>query len=251
MGWLASLNQALRFLTLLSFAAPAGAAPQEPAKSLYMFPVAGLLIGALAAAVGMAALYLFGYPVHAVAVVAALAVVTAGLHLDGLADTCDGLLSWQDRERRLEIMRDSRIGVMGAAALVLVLAFKIAALLALGSQWWVGALIAPAFGRWTAVYAIARFPAARSEGLAASVRAAIPGPQLQGASWLIAVIALPLFYWGDWYIVIAVLAAVCILLWWLASTTSRSLGGLTGDVYGALVEIGEVAALLAICVIVN
>lgn len=248
MAWPADLGHALRFLSIVSHGGGA-ATSRGISGSLYLFPVAGLLIGATAVAGGATAHYLFGAPVHAVVAVAVAVVVTAGIHLDGLADTCDAVCSWRDRERQLEIMKDSRIGVMGAIALVLVIVLKIAALLALGEHWWVGALVSPAFGRWAAVYGIARFPAARKEGMGFDVRAATTGQQLLRATLLMAAIASPLAIWGKWYISAAAAVVAYLVIRWFASRVSKSLGGLTGDVYGALSEIGEVAALLAVCVV--
>lgn len=250
MEWPADLGRAIRFLTLLSPGADRPA-PGGTAGSLYLFPVAGLLIGSLAVVSGMIAHLLFGPPVHAVAAVAVAVVVTGGLHLDGLADTSDAVLSWRDRERRLEIMRDSRIGAMGAIALVLVIALKIAALLALAGHWWLGALISPAFGRWADVYGIARFPAARNEGLAAGVRAAAGDRQLTRATAMMVIIAAPLCFWGEWYLAVPAALAAFAVMHWLAAALSKSFGGLTGDMYGALSETGEVAALLAVCVVLT
>lgn len=249
MSWWLDLRQACGFLTLVAAPGAGDATPQRVAASLYLFPAVGLLIGALSVAAGVAAFHLFGTPVHAVVAVAAGAVVTGGLHLDGLADTSDAMCSWRDRARRLEIMKDSRIGAMGVIALVLVISLKIAALLALGGHWWVGALLAPAFGRWAAVYGITRFPAAKPDGLGSAVQSVAPGRQLERAGVLMALMALPLVFRGPWYAVLPGAVVAVAMIHWLAARVSTSLGGLTGDVYGALSETGEVAALLVVCVV--
>lgn len=251
MGWLASLGRAVRFLTLVPVPGSSGAATHNIKESLYLFPLVGLLIGAGSAATGITAYYLFGAPVHAVAAVTVTSVVTAGFHLDGLADTCDALFSWRSRERKLEIMKDSRIGAMGAVALVLVIALKIAALLALGEQWWLGALLSPVFGRWADLYGIAQFPTAKNEGLASDVQITNPSGQLLPASGLTVVAAIPLLYYGEWYLLLIAFGAAFLVIHWFADAVSKSLGGLTGDVYGAMSEIGEFVALLAICVILT
>lgn len=251
MRWLASLGRAVRFLTLVPVPVSADAATHDITESLYLFPLVGLLIGALSVGSGSAAYYLFGSPVHAVAAVAATSLVTAGFHLDGLADTCDALFSWRARERKLEIMQDSRIGAMGAIALVLVVALKIAALLALGEQWWIGALLSPAFGRWADIYGVTRFPTAKNEGLASDVQTADPSGHLMPASGLTAVAAAPLWYYGEWYLVLVAFGAALLVIHWFANAVVESLGGLTGDVYGAMSELGEVVALLVICVILG
>lgn len=240
-----ALADAVRFLTILPVPGRGAVDGPAAARAVAGYPAAGALVGGAGAAAGWLALWLFGPPVHAVAVVAAWAVVTGGLHLDGVADTCDAVLSWRSRERKLEILRDSRIGAMGALGLGLALLLLAAALSALGRQWWVGALAAPVWGRWAAAYGIVRFPPARGEGLGASVC------QHAGARHLVAATAVAAA-------AIAALGAsgaaggevllAALPVWLLTEVLGRrlaaSLGGLTGDTYGALCVAGETATLL-------
>jgi adenosylcobinamide-GDP ribazoletransferase len=212
------------------------------ARSTAAFPLVGLLIGGLGAAAGALALWVWGPPLHLLCVVLAWTLLSGALHLDGLADSCDALFSWQPRERKLEIMKDSRIGTMGALALVLVLLLKLAALHHLGSQWWLGALLAPLWGRWADVYGLFFFPPARQEGLGRAF-----GAQVRFADFLAATLsallcsALFTFPGG-----VLLGLAVWGLTHFLARRMVRSLGGLTGDAYGALCECGEVIALLCL-----
>ena len=121
---------ALGFLTTL----PARPVPYMPGglgRAAAWFPVVGLLIGVLLLLVQTAAALLLGPAVAAVLVVVLWAVLTGGLHLDGLADCCDGLLVSAPRERRLEIMRDPRVGSFAVTGLVLVLLLKAAAVFSL------------------------------------------------------------------------------------------------------------------------
>jgi adenosylcobinamide-GDP ribazoletransferase len=129
---------------------PATWAPSDAPliKSLRLFPLVGLMIGALLTITGTVVGWLWGDSVRAVAVVVVWGIVTAGLHLDGLSDTFDGVMSWRPRERKLEIMRDSRIGVMGALALAAILGLKVALLFAAGT-WMPALLLAPALGGLT------------------------------------------------------------------------------------------------------
>ena len=247
----ASFRQAIGFLTAIPLPGGTDTPVQHLARSLYLFPAVGLLIGLVSVASGFAAYWLVGEPVHAVVAIAASAVVTAGFHLDGLADTCDAVFSWRERERKLEIMKDSRIGAMGAIALIIVIALKVSALLALGEWWWAGAVISPVLGRWAGLYGIVCFPVAKNEGLASNVRVDVPGGQLAMGTLVALSIAAPLFYWGPWLTAIVCLAVAWGTVHLLASAMSRSLGGLTGDTYGALTEIGEVLALLSACVILT
>ena len=118
------MRSALSFLTIL----PLGGQTPEGRLGRVWFPVVGALLGLAAGAVFWSLERVLGAPVAAVGAVAALAVLTGGLHLDGLADAADGLLGGSSPERRLEIMRDSRVGVFGAVALVLLLLAEVAAL---------------------------------------------------------------------------------------------------------------------------
>jgi len=208
-------------------------------RAVAWFPLVGLVVGGVGVLVGWPAGMLWDGGVRAVVVVVAWAVVTGGLHLDGLADTFDGLLSWRPREQKLEIMRDSRIGTMGVLALVAVLALKIALLVSAGEAWIALVLLAPVLGRWADVVAILAFPPAREGGLGRTFRetsgrssAVIAGGTALAAAGVAA--------GGVGLVAVLVVTAVALGLgaWWV-----RSLGGLTGDTYGAASEIGEVVAL--------
>ena len=138
---------ALGFLTTLP-ARPVPYVPGGLGRAAAWFPVIGLLIGLLLLLVQVTAARLLGPPMAAVLAVAAWAVLTGGLHLDGLADCCDGLLVSAPRERRLEIMRDPRVGSFAVSGLVLALLLKTAAVFSLGtgSAAALGLILAPVLG---------------------------------------------------------------------------------------------------------
>ena len=237
-----ALGEAVRFLTILPWPGTPTSDPARLGRAASAFPVVGLLIGISAAAAGLACERLFDSPLHALAAVAASTAITGALHLDGLADSADALFSWRSREKKLEILRDSRIGTMGSLALFFALATKLGALVALGPSWSTGALLAPVWGRWSALYGIVIFPAARPDGVGAAVRAHVRTRGFLGATLLaIALGGLLLPPTG---------ALIGLLVFALAhgagSAMTRSLGGLTGDTYGALGEIAEVTTLLAL-----
>lgn len=236
-----SLIGALRFLTIIPL--PAAWAPSDTPliKSLRLFPLVGLIIGTLLMILGTVAGWLWGESVRAVAIVVSWGIVTAGLHLDGLSDTFDGVMSWRPRERKLEIMRDSRIGVMGALALAAILGLKVALLVAAGT-WMPALLMAPALGRWAMCYGVCGYPSARADGLGAMIQAQANPSILRDTT--ITTIGLALFVAGSRGVVALIL--VWLAARWLARWWTRDLGGLTGDTYGALCEIGEVIALAAL-----
>ena len=133
------------------------------ARSLAYFPFVGALLGLLLVLTSLVFQQFLPPMVSAALLVAVWALLTGGLHLDGVSDTCDALFAATTRERRLEILRDVHMGAFGAVGLVLTLLLKFAAL----QQVNLGALfLAPVLSRWAMVYAGA-FPLARNEGMAA------------------------------------------------------------------------------------
>lgn len=235
---------AWRFLTV--FPAPAeGSSPEAVSalsRSLPYFPAVGLVLGAiswLAARILGTAL-----PPLAVAAVmtALLAAYSCGLHLDGLADSADGLFGPHDRERALEIMRDSRIGAMGAATLILVLLVKFACLASAGDGIARAALLAPLGGRSAMLAAMTLLPYARSSGLG-SVFAAGSKPAAAIAACLWLAVCCAAFLGVGGLAVLAVWAAATAA--WVVFLKIR-LDGATGDGYGAACEFGETAVLLAV-----
>jgi len=180
----------------------------------------------------------------AVLVTIALAAVTGGLHLDGLSDLFDGLGGGQgNREKTLAIMRDSRIGAQGAIAVFLALGAKIAAASTLIEDGDFLALAAiPVIGRFAVGPAIVLFPYARAEGLGRAFNGRARPPQLVIAALITGAVILGL---GP-TLVAAALGALGVTLL-LAVALRLHLGGLTGDIYGAIIEIAEVtAAFLAV-----
>ncbi len=241
-GPLWPIGEALRFLTVIPTPGLPPMTAEAIPRAIPYFPVAGLALGALLVVVGWIAGALWNEIVRAIALVVAWGVLTAGLHLDGLSDTFDGVMSWRSRERKLEIMRDSRIGVMGALALAAVLGLKAAFLATAGDGWLAAVLLAPALGRWADVYGIMRFPPARDGGLGRTFQSQLRPGDFLIASGTTLILALALGGVRGLIALTLVWLAVHLLgRWW-----TRDLGGLTGDTYGALCEIAEVVALAAL-----
>ncbi|MEM7013332.1 MAG: adenosylcobinamide-GDP ribazoletransferase [Verrucomicrobiota bacterium] len=250
-SFLRHLASGLSFLTLIPVSSKPAAAENpglDLGKALYTFPLVGLIVGAISVAFAWLASVSFGPPMHIIFALAASAVVTAGLHLDGLADSGDALLSWRSRERKLEIMKDSRVGVMGVLSLILIFVIKGGALIALGEFWWIGVLLAPAWGRWAALYGIQWFPTAAKDGLAADVGGSRRCAQFWIGSSYLLIGSVAFLIWKDnWFAAILVPIGVWFSIQECARAMTKSLGGLTGDTYGALSEIGEAATLLMLC----
>lgn len=238
-GPLWPLGEALRFLTIIPTPGLPAMGETSLARAIPFFPLVGALIGALLASIGVAAGWLWDSSVRPVLLVVIWGVVTGGLHLDGLSDTFDGVMSWRPRERKLEIMKDSRIGAMGALALIAVLALKIAWVGAAGDGWVAAVLLAPVLGRWADTYGIMVFPPAAEGGLGRSFQAQASRSDLLVAS----ATALTLAVLLAGTLGLVALGAVWVVAHLLGRWWTRSLGGLTGDTYGAMCEIAEVVAL--------
>ncbi|MFF4754827.1 adenosylcobinamide-GDP ribazoletransferase [Streptomyces sp. NPDC002514] len=218
-------------------------------------PLVGLVVGACAAATGLLLLLLgAAAPLAAVATVAVPAVLTRGLHLDGLADTADGLGSGKPAEEALRIMKRSDIGPFGVITLMLVLLAQVAVLTqAYADSWARGALAAvvAATAARLALTTAARtgVPAARPEGLGAAVAQVVPtGRALTVGVAVLAAAGAGGARFGTYGAVqaalaVAVSAAVAELL---LRHCVRRFGGVTGDVFGALAETAATAALVVL-----
>jgi len=241
---------ALGFLTIV----PAGAGATQPGdlgRAAGWFPVVGLLLGLALSGAQWLLLRLFPPLLAGGLVVALWAALTGGLHLDGLADCGDGLWASATPERRLEIMRDSRMGAFGGLQLGLFLILKVLAAGSLPAAVFFSAplsLAQPLVGlplvtatvcaRWL-MLPLGRQRGARPGGLGADFALGLrPAVLIAGAVVLLAVIALG----GERALAAVIAAHVVAWLIWLVAR--RRLGGVTGDVLGLTVELSELAVLL-------
>ncbi|MEU3253970.1 adenosylcobinamide-GDP ribazoletransferase [Streptomyces sp. NPDC006997] len=219
-------------------------------------PVVGLVVGAAAATVGLLLLALgAGALLAAVATVAVPAVLTRGLHLDGLADTADGLGSGKPAEDALRIMKQSDIGPFGVLTLVFVVAGQTAALAQVyGDSWARGAFTvtvsAVAARLALTLTARAGVPAARPEGLGAAVAGVVPvrgaaGVALAVAAGAVAVGGAAFGPGGAVRTAVALGAALAVAEAMLRHCTRR-FGGVTGDVFGGLAETTATVSLVVL-----
>jgi len=198
------------------------------------FPIAGAVLGILVAAADLVLTAFLPTPVASVLDIALLAALSGGLHLDGLADSADGLFLLATRERRLAVMADSRTGAFGTAAVVLVLVAEVTALSSVPSSARAAVLVAGvALSRWSMSYLLGAFPAAKTDGLAASMRRATRTSDLVVGT----IIAILL---GAATLGVDVLSAfgVAALVATAGGAFARSrIGGVTGDICGGVGEV--------------
>lgn len=243
----AALALAWQFLTRVPLPVRAGYTPGRMAAAQAYMPIVGLAIGAVAATVLLAASRILP-PVPAVLLsMAATAVLTGALHEDGLADTCDGAGGGADREKRLAIMRDSRLGTFGAVGLGLALALKASALSDLGPGLAAAALVAAhGASRASALFVVMTSGYVRETGTGGFTANGL-GARGRGfvclavfaAGLILAVAAGP----GGAAAALAGLAAGHLLA---RAMFERQLGGYTGDCLGATQQLSEVGLYLGL-----
>ncbi|MEW5736710.1 MAG: adenosylcobinamide-GDP ribazoletransferase [Thermodesulfobacteriota bacterium] len=229
---------ALGFLSILP--APAQAR-FEPAGMVACFPVAGLFLGLLAACLDRAACVWWSPQAAGVLDAVFLAVVSGGLHLDGLADAADGLMGHHGKDRALSIMKDSRVGAMGLLAVVLCLAVKTAGLAHLGPHRFLAVMLVPAYARALMLFGLLGLPYGRENGTG---RAFFEKPlSVSVFAGLIPAALLSLFLGGRFFVLnlAFLLAGPALVLFY-----KKRLGVITGDMLGAMTEVGEALFFLAI-----
>jgi adenosylcobinamide-GDP ribazoletransferase len=236
------LRSAMAFLTVIPIAAHDG----KPAARLgrAYFPAVGALLGLVAGAVFALTAAITNQMLGAVAAVALMAVLTGGLHLDGVADAADGLFGRGDTEQRLLTMRDPRVGSFGAIALIVVLLGDVAALSAMAPGRAIVALvIGGALSRWAMLWVVAFLPYVREAGLGVAAAGTNRAFDLMLGSALAALACLL-----DWRRALVALLLVGLTAVIVSGVARRRIGGATGDIYGATTELCQLAALIAFAV---
>jgi adenosylcobinamide-GDP ribazoletransferase len=208
-------------------------------RSGVFFPMVGLLLGMVAWGLDVLFSLLVPLSLENVFLIAALAGLSRGLHLDGLADSADGLLGSTDRQRSLAIMKDSYIGTFGALALIGIVVVKLRALdLLSGVDRTHALLLSPMFGRWACVVMAYAAPPAREEGLGALFVRGVQFREVMSAS--VFVLATGLLIMG--FLNLLLLGLLTGIAWGATRYCERRLGGVTGDTMGAIGEVIETTA---------
>lgn len=235
---------ALTFLTIFPWPRLKEVTPGDLARSLFWYPWVGALLGLIYWGAGILLLRFFLPPAAAALLLVLTVLLTRGLHLDGLADTVDGLGGGHTPEARLAIMKDSYVGAFGAVSLVLVLLLKFAFLQAALSLAQVRSLILfPLISRWGMVLLAGLAPCARpGGGLGQAVTDGATLPLIAGAT----ASTLILSFLAGGFPGFIILGLAGLVVWGLSWFSRRTLRGITGDVYGAVCEILEVFVLGAI-----
>lgn len=233
---------ALTFLTRLPLPAPKiDITSEEFTRSYRYYPLVGLVLGLLLWLMAKALVPYFPPLVLGALLLSAELMLTGGLHLDGFMDSMDGLLSARTPERILEIMKDSHVGAHACMALIGLLLLKFTLLASLNPAQFSILLVMPMLSRWVFQIGVLGFPYARPQGLGKGIHETTHWAPFLLTGGIVLGIS---FYLAGFAGLIA--AGACVLtIAFLASWISSLLGGLTGDLYGAFIELSEVVCLLA------
>ncbi|MBI3040442.1 MAG: adenosylcobinamide-GDP ribazoletransferase [Chloroflexi bacterium] len=242
---------ALSFLTIIPVPHRQAITPEAVGRSIIYFPVVGAIIGLILVGLN----WLLGFVLPAAVVngllLVALVVLSGALHLDGLADTCDGIAGHKTVEARWQVMRDSRVGAFGVIGVFLLLLVKYVSLGSLPADLLMVTLVLmPVVGRWAMVYAVFAYPYARADGLGKVFKQAASGQVFVIATVITLALAIGLarlanvayFYLAG----LAIMVGVWVIVIAMAAYLKRKFAGLTGDTYGAINEVAEVAVLILV-----
>jgi adenosylcobinamide-GDP ribazoletransferase len=246
-----SFLAALQFLTSIPVPLKHELSPEQLGRSTAYFPLVGLIIGGILAALNWLLSFILPASVVNVLLIVALVIVTGALHLDGLADTCDGIAGHKPVEERWRVMHDSRTGAFGVVGIALLLLVKYVSLNNIPPVFMTAVLLfMPVVSRWTMVYAIFVYRYARPTGLGTAFKNATRWPQFTAATIFTLALATAL------YPLFSITGFLLIFGVWIITTALSfyfmyKFDGLTGDTYGAINEVAEVMTLVFAIVILQ
>lgn len=234
-----SFFAALQFLTQIPPLIKRPFSGKELGQAVGFYPLVGLLIGIVFLVANALLALVFPSGLRAALVLALWVSISGALHLDGFLDACDGIMGGFTPVKRLEIMRDERVGAFGFAGGILLLLVKFSSLDALGPTS-LALLVVPTLSRWGMSLALIAYPYARPKGLGRDIKDHASWKELLLATMIAGLTAWFTFQWMG--LIALVVAGVTV---WLSATFVLSrIPGLTGDIYGALNELGEVVLLV-------
>lgn len=230
---------ALQFLTIFPVRIDSEITAEDSARALIFFPVVGALIGIILCLISL----LLSFLPHSVVIallLSAMVIISGAIHLDGFADACDGIFSGKKKEEILEIMRDSRIGAMGAIGITLLLLLKFTLLAGMPKvDLWKFLILGPLFSRWAQVFACYFCRYAHKEGKARYfVEGAGKKEMLISTIFMLAAFILLMPAKG----ITAVFFSILTILLFMGFV-KRKIGGITGDTIGAVSELSEICLL--------
>lgn len=228
---------AFQFLTRLPVNIPVEFNSKNIAKSTLFFPLVGMVVGGLTALI-IYVMSFFGQDIGAIGGVVALIVITGGLHIDGLSDTCDGFFSARDREKILEIMKDSRSGTFGVIAVVLDLLIKFVLISKIKTNLFPCLIFSCANARLTSVMIMTYTKCARPNGMGSMFSQSGTKKYFSVGS-ILYIIFICIF--NVKFIIPLIISLLASLL--IVMKSYKTIGGLTGDVYGANIEICEIVSI--------
>jgi len=243
-----------RFITLLSFLTrlpvkTSGNLDEEFHRSAKYFSLVGIVLGAFYIFSGVLAFKIFGSFIGALIYVSINIILTGGLHLDGLGDTFDGLYSYRDKDKVLEIMKDSRLGTNALLAILILLLFKIALADKFLSQgYYYGLFFMPVAGKISSVYACYKGKTAKKSGMGNAFIGKVSKKDFYIALGvgILAMVVVSIIT-RDYSIAIINISVILILMIFTLiylNHVYKIIDGLTGDVLGAICELSEVGYLL-------
>ena len=247
----------LQFLTRIFVVKQSVWTEKNFGESVKYFPAVGAVLGIFYASI-VGAINFFSLPLFTGAVgFASMIILTGGIHCDGLMDSADGLFSGREREKILLIMKDSRAGSFGVVAMILVAALEISTLAELAklSTWWLCAAIysAPIIARLIMVLTIGIFPYARESGMGKAFATFTTRRTIFFAVGETILFLLPLAFISEIFFLCAGLASLVALIvaWRFDSFATEKIGGVTGDIYGAVTTLAELFVLITFLLIGN
>lgn len=234
---------AWEFLTIIPLTRNRVVRPEELAASMAYFPLVGLILGIILSVSNIGLLKILPGSIVDAILIAELIILTRGLHIDGFVDTIDGLAGGKTREDILHIMRDHRVGGLGAVGVIMLIMIKYLSLNSAPPAYKNLVLIAmPVMSRWLQAPFTNMLPYARQNGMGKAFVEGVRGRQAGIATISAALVLIFLFKFSA--ILIMVLMAIVTYL--IGLYFKKTLGGITGDVIGAVSEVNEVVFLLIV-----